>query len=238
MVCSNCKQEGHRKTNCPCLPKAVVMRPKMAEAAVEAAPIALAADVREKFSVLTGLCVAVGAELGKGHQEAHYQQGLCVELQMAGIRHVAEEVMPILYKGAPLGGTCNARLDVMLHSFLPFIFELKAEPTQIKSKQHWQLVRYMSHKAIPYGAVVNFNQSDRSPLEIQFIVKDRDSYWLYDPVTQAGRPLVDYGLSLPAAAAAAAAAGGGGSSGSASESEHTSVSTEVEEWENGSEASI
>ena len=186
-------------------------------------PLELSADIREKLSKLADLCAEVGVGLGKGHVEAHYQQALCVELQDAGIRYVAEEVMPILYKGRPLGGTCNARLDVMLHSFLPFIYELKAV-SKICPEHHWQLVRYMTHKGMPYGAVVNFSQSDKGPLEIQFIVKDGGSHWLYDLASQTGRPLVDYGLAFAQAPVRAPCGGGSVASG-------TTVAESEDDWE-------
>ena len=205
--CSNCKQEGHRKTNCRLLP----LDPAAADAAhgpQAGVSIELPAEILQKLAKLSMLCVEVANGLGKGHVEAHYQQALCVELQEANIRYVAEEVMPIMYKGRALGGTCNARLDIMLHSFLPFIFELKAVPSKIGSIHHWQLVRYMSHKGLPYGAVVNFNQSERGPLEVQFIVHDKGAHFLYDTATQTGRPLVDFALSLGSPPPAAAPSGG------------------------------
>jgi len=213
--CSNCKQEGHNKAKCPTGPDAVsaadlASGQANSQAAVQ---IELPADIIEKLAKLSALCAEVAGGLGKGHVEAHYQQALCVELQEAGIRYVAEEVMPIMYKGRALGGTCNARLDIMLHSFLPFIFELKAVPSRIGSIHHWQLVRYMSHKGMSYGAVVNFNQSERGSLEVQFIVNDRGAHWLYDPATQSGRPLVDFGMGLPAPAqGAGSSARSGGTS--------------------------
>ena len=206
--CSICKQEGHNKAKCSIAPT-----PGAEAAAAQAAvQIEMPRVILEQFAKLSALCVEVARGLGKGHVEAHYQQALCVELQEANIRHVAEEVMPIMYKGRALGGTCNARLDIILHSFLPFIFELKAVPSRIGSIHHWQLVRYMSHKGIPYGAVVNFNQSERGPLEIQFIVHDRDTHWLYDPATQTGRPLVDFAMALAAPAPRSVAAASGGAS--------------------------
>ena len=205
--CSNCKQEGHNKAKCRLMPQ----DPAAADAAAAQGPqagvsIVLDSEITEKLAKLSSLCVEVANGLGKGHVEAHYQQALCVELQEASIRYVAEEVMPIMYKGRPLGGTCNARLDVMLHSFLPFIFELKSVPSKIGSIHHWQLVRYMTHKDVPFGAVVNFNQSERGSLEVQFIVRNEGTHWLYDPATQTGRPLVDFAMSL--AAPAAPASGG------------------------------
>ena len=197
--CSICKQEGHNKARCPTGPDAASPPDAAPTASQCVVQIELPADIIEKLTKLSALCAEVARGLGKGHVEAHYQQALCVELQEANIRHVAEEVMPIMYKGRALGGTCNARLDIMLHSFLPFIFELKSVPSKIGSIHHWQLVRYMTHKGVPYGAVVNFNQSERGPLEVQFIVLDRGTHWLYDPATQTGRPLVDFGMGLPLA---------------------------------------
>jgi len=211
MACSNCKEEGHTKTSCP-HPKAEkpvkVGRPAKIESSEEPVPIHLSEEVEAKIAKLAWLCDEVALGLGKGHVEAHYQQALCVELQEQGIRYVAEEVMPIMYKGRPLGGTCNARLDVMLHSFLPFIFELKSVPSRICSVHHWQLVRYMTHKDVPYGAVVNFNQSERGSLEIQFIVRQKGAHWLYDPVTETGRPLVDFSMRRAAPAPILEASGG------------------------------
>lgn len=188
--CSICKQEGHTKAKCSSVLGEAATR------SIETVSITLSGDITEKLAKLSSLCAEVAGGLGKGHVEAHYQQALCVELQEAGIRYVAEEVMPIMYKGHALGGTCNARLDIMLHTFLPFIFELKAVPSRIGSIHHWQLVRYMMHKDIPFGAVVNFNQSERGPLEVQFIVRQEGIHLLYDPVTKTGYPLLDFGMSI------------------------------------------
>jgi hypothetical protein len=54
----------------------------------------------------------------------------------------------------------------------------------------------MMHKDIPFGAVVNFNQSERGPLEVQFIVRQEGIHLLYDPVTKTGYPLLDFGMSI------------------------------------------
>jgi hypothetical protein len=52
----------------------------------------------------------------------------------------------------------------------------------------------MDYKKQQYGAVVNFNQSEKDPLEIQFIVSHEGEYWLYDPDSLTGRRLVDFAL--------------------------------------------
>lgn len=202
--CSLCKQEGHRKSSCPTRPAHAAQAGQAAQPPLEnpEVSILLEQEVLDKLDRLTELCVEVAVGLGKGHVEAHYQQALYMELQDAGIKYVAEEAMPIMYKGMPLGGTCSTRLDVMLHSFLPFIFELKAEANPIKSKHHWQLVRYMDYKKVPYGAVVNFNQSEKDPLEIQFIVSHQGEYWLYNPDSLTGVRMVDFSLVVQSSVAA------------------------------------
>ena len=224
--CSICKQEGHNKVKCPTAAAGGARSSGPEQVAMQ---IELPAEVMEKLAKLSALCVEVAGGLGKGHVEAHYQQALCVELQEASIRYVAEEVMPIMYKGRPLGGTCNARLDVMLHSFLPFIFELKSVPSKICSVHHWQLVRYMMHKDVPYGAVVNFNQSEKGPLEVQFIIKQESTHWLYDPLSQTGRPLVDFGMSL--AVPVQSSVTSGNASGNASVASGTTQAEDDWDWE-------
>lgn len=179
MVCGQCGKEGHNRAACPEPPPPLTS-------------IILPADVCEKLAVLQRLCVEV-ASLGKGHVEGVYQQALATELQDAGIKYMMEEPMPILYKGRPLGGGHHLRLDVVLYSYLPFIYELKAV-SKICPEHHWQVVRYMIYKDKPYGAVVNFTQSERGQLQIQFIVRHEGAHWLYDPASQTGQPLVDYSL--------------------------------------------
>ena len=243
MVCSNCKQEGHTKATCSQSkaakvdkPKVKVGRPAKVETTLEPAeppvPITLVSDVREKLNKLTGYCVEVATGLGKGHVEGTYQEALCFELQEACISYTSEEPMPIYYRGRPLGGGHTMRLDVVLRNFLPFIYELKAV-SKICPEHHWQLVRYMTYKRYEYGAVVNFNQSDKGPLEIQLIVANESGHWLYDPVTETGRRLIDYGLSLAPTPTVSNIPGSSNSSAnsSANSSDTSSVSTVAEDWE-------
>jgi hypothetical protein len=93
-----------------------------------------------------------------------------------------------------VGGGHSQRLDISLLNFLPFIFELKAVSKPISPEHHWQLVRYMEYKKQTYGAVVNFNQSERGALEIQFIVKKDEVFYLYSPMSDSGSELSDFSL--------------------------------------------
>jgi GxxExxY protein len=188
MVCSNCKQDGHTKAKCQnpkYEPPVVVEDPGF--------PILLQEEVRVKMNRLSSLCLEVASNLGKGQVEGVYQQALGFELQDAGIKHTFEETIPILYKGRAVGGCHSLRIDVILLSYLPFIFELKAI-SKITSFNHWQLVRYMTYKKINLGAVVNFNQSERGPLEIHFVVYHEGNHYLYDIDKQTGTRLADFAL--------------------------------------------
>ena len=182
MVCSNCKQEGHTKSKCPGL-----TTPK------EDCTIAidLSEEVVAKLMKLKGICYDVFTELKKGHEEKVYQEGLCVELQQLGIQFTSEEPMPIMYKGAPLSGAHTLRLDVILRSYLPFIFELKAIRDALGPVHYWQVLRYMDYKKCDLGAVVNFTKSEaaNAGLEIQFVVKHAGAPYVYDLKSGRGTPI-------------------------------------------------
>jgi len=188
--CSNCKQIGHNKAKCP--NEAYV--PPLETAMSHSISIILPQVASTRMSKLGGFCEEVAITLGKGYVEGVYQQALGFELQQAGIPYVTEETIPILYKGKPIGGGLHQRLDVSVQrEWLPFIYELKAVKV-IEPQHHWQLVRYMAYKQVPYGAVVNFSQSDKGSFEIQFIVLHEGQHYLYDAESQTGRPLIDYSL--------------------------------------------
>jgi len=191
MVCSNCKQEGHTKLKCK---NPQYISPPASVQGDASVLIELPDEIKKKLLRLSSMCKEVAGGLGKGHVEGVYQQALCLELQEAGIRYVSEETMPILYKGRPVGGGHSQRLDISLLNFLPFIFELKAVSKPISPEHHWQVVRYMEYKKQTYGAVVNFNQSERGALEIQFIIKKDDVFYLYSPMSDSGSELSDFSL--------------------------------------------
>jgi GxxExxY protein len=191
MVCSNCKQEGHTKLKCK---NPQYISPPASVQGDASVLIELPDEIKKKLLRLSSMCKEVAGGLGKGHVEGVYQQALCLELQEAGILYVSEETMPILYKGRPVGGGHSQRLDISLLNFLPFIFELKAVSKPISPEHHWQVVRYMEYKKQTYGAVVNFNQSERGALEIQFIVKKDEVFYLYSPMSDSGSELSDFSL--------------------------------------------
>lgn len=145
-------------------------------------------DVLMKFRNIEEMCDTVYHGLGKGFAESVYEEALCIELQMQGIQHTSQETVPCFYRDRFVG---NIRLDILLHSWLPFVFELKAVSGNIQTDERWQLIRYMDRKNARYGAVVNFNQSMTRGLEISFVVEDDGVYYIFDPETKEGKRMKD-----------------------------------------------
>jgi GxxExxY protein len=151
--------------------------------------IPLPEDDVKKFIELMEICNAVSKELKKGFSENVYEEALCVELQLKGIQYTTQETIPITYKGRYIG---NNRLDIILHTWLPIIVELKATSTAIKAEEKWQVVRYMSRKDYPYGVVINFNQSTHGLLTMSFVVCYEKEYYTYDVETNRVVKMVDF----------------------------------------------
>ena len=145
------------------------------------------------FIELREMAQAVAAALGKGRAEGVYQHAMSVELQEKNIQHTMEEVITIPYKGVTVG---HERADMHIYSpSFPSVLELKATNAPIQPKEHWQLISYMRALKRSFGAVINFNQSPKGPLQMDCIVLSVDDKpFLWDPDTGStiGEPLNDY----------------------------------------------
>jgi GxxExxY protein len=145
------------------------------------------------FIELREMAQAVAAALGKGRAEGVYQHAMSVELQEKNIQHTMEEVITIPYKGVTVG---HERADIHIYSpSFPSVLELKATNAPIQPKEHWQVISYMRALKRSFGAVINFNQSPRTPIQMDCIVLSVDDKpFLWDPDTGStiGEPLNDY----------------------------------------------
>ena len=180
MPCKSCGKEGkgahHNSSTC--------------QEKKEQAPIPLEPCVKEKLLLLAEICKEVAAGLKKGRVECVYQAAVCQELQMRYIPFTAEETIPIMYKEKFVG---IERIDVCIGSvFLDFLYEFKATGSEIKPENLWQVISYLNHKGYNYGAVVNFNQSVKGSLEIQFVVRKEGVWYLTDVEKEVGEVMVDY----------------------------------------------
>lgn len=177
--CSNCHQDGHTIRTCP----------TTTTVTDESISLSLPEDVTEKLSSILAMCNEVSKELKKGFSESVYEEALCIELQLKGIQYSTQEVIPITYKDRYVG---QNRLDIILHSWLKIIIELKATSNAIKPDERWQVVRYMSRKDYLYGVVINFNQSTHGELEISFIVQQDGCYYKYNIESNKAVKMVDF----------------------------------------------
>ena len=191
MPCSLCGDPTHTKVKCPQTTTKLPTLNSQDDSKVE---IQLPPELKKKLWFLAKCCQEVASELGKGHTEKVYQEALGIELQRNNIFFIMEQVLPILYKGHQIGGTHSIRLDICLQNYLDFIYELKATQTPVKQTELWQVLRYLKVKKYDYGAVVNFNQSQGGKLEVQFVIHDEGTYYMYDILSNEGIPLNDYTL--------------------------------------------
>jgi len=142
-----------------------------------------------KINELIEMFKEVASVLKKGRTETVYQNAITVELQERGIQYTEEETMPIYYKGKYVG---QERLDIVLHTWLQIIIELKATSTEIKSDNLWQVISYMRYKKYTKGVVVNYNQSPNKDLTYSVVLLQEDRPYIYDLETGALTELTDY----------------------------------------------
>jgi GxxExxY protein len=145
------------------------------------------------FKDIREMARRVAAGLGKGRAESVYQHAMGVELQEKKVAHTMEEVITISYNGVTVG---HERADIHIYCpAFPSILEMKATNCPIQPKEHWQVISYMRALKRSFGAVINFNQSQKGQLQMDcLILADDGKPYIWDPDTSSitGEPLSDY----------------------------------------------
>jgi len=112
-------------------------------------------EVEPELDALTeriiGACIEVHKELGAGLTELLYQEALCHEFDLRGIRYEKQAKVPVVYKGKPIGET---RIDLLVEDSI--ILELKA-CEGLNAIHRAQLICYLQLKKLKLGLLVNFN---------------------------------------------------------------------------------
>jgi GxxExxY protein len=90
-----------------------------------------------------GCAIEVHRTLGPGLLEAIYEACLCDELTQAGIAHLRQQKLPVIYKGRPID--CELKIDVIVEQSLVL---------EIKSVQH--ILRCMKRSCSPTCASADF----------------------------------------------------------------------------------
>ena len=109
-------------------------------------------DLNQLSSKVVGAAIEVHKELGPGLLESTYEECLCHELGIRGLRFDRQVILPIKYKGQELD--CGYRIDVFVEQSI--ILELKAVDTVLPIHKA-QLLTYLKLSNIQLGLMLNFN---------------------------------------------------------------------------------
>jgi len=101
---------------------------------------------------IIGAAIDVHRELGPGLLESAYEECLCHELHLRGLRFQRQVDLPVIYKGLKLD--CGYKLDVVVDEQV--IIELKSIE-KILPIHHAQLLTYLRLSGKRIGLLMNFN---------------------------------------------------------------------------------
>jgi GxxExxY protein len=101
---------------------------------------------------IIGAAIDVHKAIGPGLLESAYQECMCHELNLRGLRFKREVEVPVVYKGVALD--CGYRLDLIVEDTV--ILELKSADRIIPVHEA-QLLTYLKLLDKPVGFIINFN---------------------------------------------------------------------------------
>ena len=113
------------------------------------------APLPERLNQLThaviGAAIEVHRVLGPGLLESVYEKALAIELGDRELRFVRQPIVPLFYKGQPIG---EGRLDFLIENEL--VVELKAIEA-ILGLHEAQVISYLKTTGFPLALLINFN---------------------------------------------------------------------------------
>lgn len=111
-------------------------------------------SIDELTSRIIAAAIEVHRELGPGLLESIYEQCLIQELKDGGLRVESQLLVPVSYKGRPLGA--NMRLDILVEGRV--IVEVKTVE-QFNEAHIAQLLTYLKLTDRKVGLLINFNEA-------------------------------------------------------------------------------
>jgi len=110
----------------------------------------------QSFNKLTerviGACIEIHRALGPGLLESAYEECLCHELSLTGVKFERQKPLSVHYKGVNLD--CGYRLDLIIEQKV--IVELKAVEGLLPIHEA-QLLTYLKLSGMTLGLLINFN---------------------------------------------------------------------------------
>ncbi|HKD82079.1 MAG TPA: GxxExxY protein [Candidatus Angelobacter sp.] len=118
----------------------------------EGAGTKLGLRYEELTEKIIGAAIEVHKAIGPGLIESIYEECLCHELRLRGLKFKRQMVVPVVYKGVNLN--CGHRLDLLVEDTV--VVELKAVE-RILPVHEAQLLTYLRMLQKPAGFILNFN---------------------------------------------------------------------------------
>lgn len=100
---------------------------------------------------IIGAAIEVHRQLGPGLLKSTYEKALCIELELAGMKHQCQVAIPVIYKGRTIG---EYRIDLVVED---------AVIVEVKSVERYdaifeaQLLSYLKVTGKRVGLLINFN---------------------------------------------------------------------------------
>jgi GxxExxY protein len=109
-------------------------------------------DVNKITEQIIGAAIEVHPALGPGLLESAYEECLCGEVSLRGLRFERQRVLPVEYKGVKLD--CGYRLDLLVEELV--VVEIKSVAS-IEPIHEAQLLTYLRMGGWKVGLLINFN---------------------------------------------------------------------------------
>jgi len=109
-------------------------------------------DINQLSNKILGAAIEVHKVLGPGLLESAYEECLCHEIDLRGLRYERQKALPVIYKGRKLD--CGYRLDMVVEDSI--ILELKC-CEKIEPIHEAQILTYLKLSGLHLGLILNFN---------------------------------------------------------------------------------
>jgi len=109
-------------------------------------------EINRLTEVVIGCAIEVHRALGPGLLESVYEECLCHELALAGLRFKRQVPIPVVYKGVKLD--CGYRIDHLIEDVL--VVEIKSVDL-LGGIHDAQLLTYLRLTGCQIGLLLNFN---------------------------------------------------------------------------------
>ena len=109
-------------------------------------------EINQITSEIIGAAIEVHKQLGPGMLESAYEECLCYELTLRGLKFEKQKPIPVIYKEIIL--ECGYRADLIVENEV--VVELKAQDI-ILPVHEAQILTYLRFANKKIGLLINFN---------------------------------------------------------------------------------